>query len=260
MNESYALPLFLFGTVVITAFAVTIVVVLVVYTRRHVKTKLERQRLESQYNEELLRTRIEVQEQSLQNVSREIHDGIGQELSLGRMQLAALKPHIATEEGGRLLQDNLDMLKKSIKNLRLLSHSLNTGLIERKGLEDALRTEIERLKSFTMLKCDLVITGEYKDLSPETDLLLFRVAQESIQNVLKHAEATELTVHLEYGDSNIHLRILDNGSGVTAKQVESAGLGITSMHQRADMLKGNLSVKALNPRGTEVSLTAPYNP
>jgi hypothetical protein len=257
--DSNLLPLYLALASVVTILAVVSVILLIVFKQRQTKNRLERQRLAFQFNEDLLRTRLEVQEQAMQTLSREIHDGIGQELIMGRMQLATLKPHVVSEEGKRLLNDHLDILKKSVKNLRLLSHSLNTGLIERKGIEDALRTELERMHSFTSLKCEMIISGEYKDLSPETDLFLFRIAQECIQNVLKHAEASALTIYLDYGTGEIQLRIVDDGKGFPVNLPEGEGLGMTSMRQRADMLKGTLTVKNLETGGTEIRLIAPYN-
>jgi signal transduction histidine kinase len=176
------------------------------------------------------------------------------------MQMGMLRSHIPTDEGRQALQELLDVLKKSTKNLRLLSHSLHTSFITNKGLEGALRTELNRVEAFTDLHCELNLKGEPHPLTSEVDLLMFRIAQESIQNVLKHAKATQLAVHLEYDTERVCMRVVDNGKGISEDSAASTGLGLTNMRQRAGMMGGSLDIRKAGPSGTEVCLVAPYKP
>lgn len=258
--DSIDLTIFmLIGTMLIVILAVLLVIILVVTTRRQVKSQLEKQRMKLEFDEEMLHTRIEVQEQALSNFSGEIHDGIGQELSMLRLQMDRLEGHINTENGQRMLQEQQTVLKNTIKNLRLLSHSLNTNLILQKGLEQALETEVIRLQNFTPLDCNLIIEGDYVAINKEKELLIFRIFQESIQNVIKHAEATKVIVTLRYNRADMTISIRDNGRGFSIAEdtASTHKLGLSNMRRRAELLKGSISFQSNIDEGTIIQLEVP---
>ncbi|RYD52134.1 MAG: hypothetical protein EOP52_08125 [Sphingobacteriales bacterium] len=258
--DSIDLTVFLLiGTMLIVILAVLLVIILVVTTRRQVKSQLEKQRMKLEFDEEMLHTRIEVQEQALSNFSGEIHDGIGQELSMLRLQMDRLEGHINTEKGQHMLQEQQSVLKNTIKNLRLLSHSLNTNLILQKGLEQALETEVIRLQNFTSLDCNLIIEGDYVTLNKEKELLIFRIFQESIQNVIKHAEATQISVTLCYNKEDMIISIRDNGRGFIAAESDSSThqIGLSNMRRRAELLKGRIFFQSSIDQGTIIQLEVP---
>lgn len=252
------LPFFLAATFIITAFAILITIFLIIHKQRQVRNKLDKQQMEFHYRSAMLHTRIEVQEQALQMVSQEIHDNLGQVLSFTRLQLATLREHIPSASGREILDENLTLLRKSIKDLRLLSHSLNTGLIETRELEEAIRTELERIQVFSTLQCNLESVGTKVDVPPACRLLIFRIAQEALQNILKHSQASRINVLIEYGEQDFVLRVSDNGIGLPEGSVTSSkSLGMTSMNQRASMLEGTLSLTSQQGEGTTVQLTTP---
>jgi signal transduction histidine kinase len=249
------------GTLLIALLAVSLVVVLIITHKRQLKSRLEKQKMQLKFEEELLHTRIEVQEQALLNFSREIHDSIGQDLSLLRIQLDMLQPYLKDQQGQALLQDYQVALKNTIKNLRLISHSLNTNLILQKGLEEALGTEVARIRNFTPLVCSLAIEGEHMDLSREKELLVFRIFQESLQNITKHAEATEIAVSLQYQPEALLVSIRDNGKGFSTVDAHSSNhqLGLANMRHRTSLLQGTIHFQSALNGGTNVQLTVPYN-
>lgn len=150
------------------------------------------------------------------------------------------------------------MMKRNIDHLRLVSHSLNTKLVQHEGLETALRNEAARLEAFTGLRCTVTVTGEYHELTADMELLLFRIGQEALQNALKHAQAKSLCISLHYGETNITMRIADDGKGIDPNAANKTSLGMTSMRQRATMLGGTLNVRSSKDNGTEVCVEAPY--
>lgn len=258
-ENNILLPLFLSATVIISAFAGMMTVFLIVHKRKQTKNKLEKQKMEFHYNSAILNTKIEVQEQALQMVSQEIHDNVGQVLSFTRMQLATLKKHIFTEEGSNILGENLILLRKSIKDLRLLSHSLNTGLIETRELEDAISTELERIEVFSEMHCKLTSEGHKIDVPPSCRLLIFRIVQEALHNVTKHSEANNIAVAVIYTPHSLSLEIYDDGIGFDTKEkIGSAySLGMASMKQRATMLEGELQIFSEPNFGAKIVLTLP---
>lgn len=252
---------FIFGTVLIAALAITLVLILVVTTRRQIRDRLEKQKMQLKFEEDLLHARIEVQEQALRNVSGEIHDGIGQELSLARLQLRKIRSLMPQNEGLQLLDNHSAALKNVIKNLRLLSHSLNTQVILTKGLETAIESEMQRIQMSGTLQCHFETLGEHRELSAEKELLLFRIFQESTQNVLKHAKAHSIFVVLSYLPHAIEMQVTDNGKGFhydsTAPLNQSLGLG--NMAYRASMLRGTLNIYSAPGAGTRIRVYAPYS-
>lgn len=259
MNEKYLLPLFIFGTVIVTSFALITIVFIIIQRQRQVRNRMERQQLDFRYNSELMKTRLEVQEQALLMVSQEIHDNIGQMLSFSCIQLSSLKAYV-TGDGREILAENQDLIRQSVKHLRLLSHTLNTGLIEKRALEEAIQTELDRLKAFSTMTCSLEVHGEPGDLTSETRLLIFRIVQEALQNVVKHAAATSVRVELNYHPDHLEMRVCDDGKGLDKMEIQkNATLGMTNMRDRAKMLNAVFSVDSGNNSGTVVSLRIPVN-
>ncbi len=258
MNDQYTLAVFIAGTVLITVFAVMMTVFLVIHKQRQNRSKLERQELEFTYNSTLLKTKIEMQEQALDFVSQEIHDNVGQVLSFSCLQLANLKGAIVNPEARAMLTENLEIIRNTVKELRLLSHSLNTSLIEKRELEEVIEAELNRIRAFSPIKCKLEVEGHASELLPETRLLIFRIVQEALQNVIKHAGARQVEIRMHYSATNLLLTLKDDGKGIDMRNLEGlSSMGMTNMHQRAKLLKGNLQVRSDGKSFTEVSLNIP---
>ena len=248
------------GTLLIAVLAISMVVILVITNKRQLKTWLEKQKMQLRFEEELLHTRIEVQEHALLNFSGEIHDSVGQDLSLLCLNMGMLEAYLSDPKGQTLLQQQQVVLKNTIKNLRLLSHSLNTKLILKRGLEKALQTEVARIQNFTPLACELTIKGIPVNLNKEKELLIFRIFQESVQNITKHAEATEITVTLHYQLTALLVSIRDNGKGFPSAETHAANshLGFANMRHRTSLLQGTIHFHSSVGTGTDVQLTVPY--
>ena len=249
------------GTLVVALLAIVLIIVLLITNKRQLKTQLEKQKMQLKFEEELLHTRIEVQEQALLNFSGEIHDSIGQDLSMLRLRIGMMEPYLNDAKGKVMLQENQMVLKNTIKNLRLISHSLNTNLILKQGLEEALEIEVGRIRNFTPLICSLAIEGAHVDLSKEKELLIFRIFQESVQNITKHAEATKINVTLQYGAASLLVSVHDNGKGFGDVDVNSSNIsmGLVNMRHRTSLLQGTIDFQSSPDNGTEVQLTVPYN-
>jgi signal transduction histidine kinase len=255
---SEILPVFIAGTILITVFAVMMTVFLVINKQRQNRARLERQQLEFTYNSTLLKTKIEMQEQALEFVSQEIHDNVGQVLSFSCLQLSNLKNAIKDPEAKASLTENLEVLRQAVKELRLLSHSLNTSMIEQRDLEEAIETELGRIRAFSPIKCSLEVEGVSTELHRETRLLIFRIIQEALQNVIKHAGARTVTIRMKYAPDKLGLRIIDDGKGIDMTELNGGtSLGMANMHQRAKLLKGELQVSSDGKNGTEVALNIP---
>ena len=166
----------------VTALFVTLFVLFIFFYSKVLEKQnamlLQEQSLKNEYEETLLRTQLEIQEQTLKTISEEIHDNIGQALSLAKLKLNTLKydqPDLLVEK----INDSRDLVSKAIRDLRDLSRSLNTDSIASMGLVRAIEQELEIFRK-TGFQTTLYTEGEIKKMPPQQELILFRIDRKSV--------------------------------------------------------------------------------
>jgi signal transduction histidine kinase len=255
VNEKYLLTLYLIGTMTLTLFAISLVVFLVVHKQRQSKFRLEKQELQFRYEKDMLQLRLDVKEQSMTLISEEIHDNVGQLLSLTRMYVASLGAYVTDPQGKDMVVKSTNLVAKAIEDLRHISHSLNSDLIQRMGLVTFLEREMEYLGDSATVKCTLTVTGTPRELEREQNLLISRIVQESIQNVVKHAEATRLDVTLAFDPAQLAITIKDDGKGFDLEQArKSESLGLRNIYNRAHLLRGTIDIQSAPGAGSSIHL------
>ena len=229
---------------------------------RQNKLLLQEQELRNQYEETLLQTQLEIQEQTLKTISEEIHDNIGQALSLAKLKLNTLKydqPDLLVEK----INDSRELVSKAIRDLRDLSRSLNTDSIASMGLVRAIELELELFRK-SGFQTTLYTEGEIRKMEPQQELILFRIVQESLNNIIKHAEAKTIRVTALYTADELDLQVEDDGKGADPSQLDMDGnsyksLGLRNMSNRAGMIGGTFSINSVPGNGTIIKLNIPFN-
>jgi signal transduction histidine kinase len=221
----------------------------------------EKEQMETFFQQELLRTQLEIQEQTLKNISQEIHDNIGQMLSLAKLNLATTNIE-QKEVVQQKINDSHHLISKAIQDLRDLSRSFNTDYVSEMGLLRSIEYELEMIQKTGTIKTKLDVTGPVYKLDPQKELILFRIVQETLNNVIKHANADTVSIMIAYNSANITLRISDNGCGfdlVPLNENANAkfGLGIRNMHNRAKLIGADFSISSMISKGTEVIIQSP---
>ncbi|MBK8852433.1 MAG: histidine kinase [Saprospiraceae bacterium] len=216
---------------------------------------LEKQRTQLAFEAEIARTRIEIQEQDLKNISWELHDNIGQLLSVAKLQLTMIKPP-ELEEDARILAESTEMISDVLAQIRMLSRSLNHEYIVFNGLVKSIELEVERLNRLRFLQAFFKIEGDVIHMEQENEILLFRMVQESMSNVIKHAKATILNITLRFEPRNLIIEIEDNGMGMEPAQNEK-GIGLNNVLSRATMLNAQVSYHNAFPHGVKVIIDCP---
>ncbi|MBS1630361.1 MAG: hypothetical protein JST27_09910 [Bacteroidetes bacterium] len=258
MSDSYLLAVFIGGTVIITMFAAMMTIFLIVQKHRQNRTRMERQQTDFATKSSMMSSRIELQEQALEFVAQEIHDNLGQVLSFSCLQLADIRNSVPESDLRGRLSNNLDVTRKAVRELRMLSHNLSGRLVEQRPLNEVVESELERIRSFCPMECKLTVTGADIELPPETRLLIFRIVQEALQNVVKHSEAKSVAIRMNYGHRLFTLKLSDDGKGINNTENEAnRSLGMTNMRQRARLMKGDLLVSSNEGRGTLITLNIP---
>ena len=202
----------------------------------------------------------EAQEAERKRLSRELHDDVLQSLAVAKAQIDAIGPSGASEDArGRLLGVQ-EILATTIGSVRRYCKDLRPSLLDDLGLIDAISWLVSELKSRTDISVDLVVTGPRQRLCERDELLIFRVVQEALRNVERHAEATHVQVGLDFCSEKLTVVIEDNGKGMrlnrkSAKRSWEAGLGLRGMDERTKLLKGTLVTKSGPGAGTRIALT-----
>ena len=252
MNTDNVIIVFITGTLIFLLLAVTLAIFVIVNKKKQYHNLLEKQTMQNNYQNQLLLTKLEVQEQSFKYFSEEIHDNIGQLLSIVKMQLYKIRNSSKEPEIVDQATSSNELLGKAIQDLRNISHTLNSGFVANAGLADAVEKDLEYIRSAKGVNCTLHITGEEYSIGSERELLVFRIIQEAIGNAVKHGGPTQIDIYLDYIPGGLYLSVTDNGSGFNAEAKMTHGIGLNNMQVRAAMLKGDLKVTSELNKGTTI--------
>ncbi|MBS1509854.1 MAG: sensor histidine kinase [Bacteroidetes bacterium] len=205
----------------------------------------------------ILQSQLEIQEQTFQHISREIHDNIGQKLTLAKLHLNTLN-YSSVEETLQVVTDSVNIIGEAINDLSDLSHSMSSEMLLNNGLINALEFEVEQLQKTGLYQIQFSVNGNAVFLSAQTELVLFRIVQESVNNIIKHASATAIKLQLEYETGNLLLYIHDNGIGFNTDG-KFSGTGLPNIKKRVALLNGRLDIESTKGNGTQITITIPIN-
>ena len=205
---------------------------------------------------EMLQSQLEIQEQTFENISREIHDNIGQKLTLAKLHLNTLDINDSTKAAIQL-SDSVSMISEAINDLSDISRSMSSEIILNNGIIKALEFEIAQLNKSCLYQIDLEITGNPVFLDSQKELVLFRIIQEALNNIMKHAHASKIAIGLHYTAQALFLKISDDGKGFVSEKNTETGTGIANMKRRADILNGTLTINSKPQCGTCINIEIP---
>lgn len=240
MEQKEIYLLIISASVTSLVFSVSLVVLLVLYQKRR-----------DTYRRELTKVRVEINEQTLQNISWEIHDNIGQILST--LNLYSYKVHDSVPvELESNVEEMQDLIQTAITEVRTLSKVLNTDYVKSVGLVKTTKLELERFRRLKFLETSFIIKGEAFTISDDTELILLRILQEFFSNTIKHSGATKLDVKFTYNKNVLDIDIKDNGLGFESDQ--EMGTGILNMRNRAKLIGAFLNLESKSNHGTELKI------
>lgn len=256
MLQKEQILLIVYFTVIILFFISFGIIFFVAFQRRKNKLLLEKLKAQQRFDEELQNSKIEIQEQTLKNVSWELHDNIGQLLSTAVMQINILSTSIDPKTS-ESLQDIRAIVGDSLQEIRSLSKTLNHEVIENIGLEKSINVELARFEKLNFLKTKLEVTGETVYINPKDEIIIYRIIQEFFSNTIKHAEASNLFVNLDYKDQHLNIMIKDDGLGYDMNSVQ-ANSGLLNMKSRAALVSATLDVETAPGKGVLLKLQYPF--
>jgi len=209
---------------------------------------------------------LKVQESERHRIARDLHDKVAQDLSSSKILTETLidnQPNIPNEIRQKISELSL-MLKKSIKAVRDLAYDMRPSGLDQLGLVQTIYQYCEDFSAKNSIAVDFFSAGmDNIQLDFDTEINLYRLIQEGLNNIKKHAEASQITIRLVASSPNIILRIEDNGNGFDVegsliKALNEKHMGLKSMEERASLLKGNLKIQSRLMQGTKIFIEVPY--
>lgn len=217
-----------------------------IYLKRKNALILEKQKMRIEFEQTLLRSQLEIQEQTFSYISKEIHDNIGQVLSLARLNINTIQAENEREK----LEATDELLGKAIADLRNLSHSLDTDTISSNGWIKSTEKILQHLQR-PGLTTHFRYEENLPELNHEKSIILFRMIQEMINNIIRHAEATEVGFEVKKDNNSISISLKDNGKGFD-KATVNAGNGLRNLESRSKMIGATMNIRSIKNKGTEI--------
>lgn len=246
-----------FGTMGMLILALALVAFVILYQKKRVSMQIDQVQRENDYQKELLNSIIEVREKEQKRISLELHDNVGSSLNAIKMKLA--KSNISETE----LEDLRLQLKDLVKQVRDISYDLLPPVLNEYGLNGAIKNLCRRISEQTgiEIKCHIEDSkiGLFK---PEIELAFYRITQELLNNILKHAEAKNIKIHAGIKADHYQIIIEDDGKGfVPPKKLDfrSSSLGLKNIASRIQQLNASIKFDLMQPKGTRVEINRIMN-
>ena len=252
----------LITTLLIVIMGSFIVTMLYFYRKRQIIYQKDLEKVKSEFEKNILSAQLEIQEQTFQDISREIHDHICLNLTLAKLNLVTLSPNDQQQNIDRI-NSSIHLVSKSIYELSDISHSMNPGFIESFGLIKTLEMEIEKMKKPGLFEISFFLEGNPVFMNSQKDLVIFRIIQETFNNILKHATAKNVLLRLYYDEIHMEAIVQDDGIGFSSHQFNDDGKikhrsGLANIKKRTKLINGSCEITSEINKGTTIFLSIPY--
>lgn len=225
--------------------------------RKHEEEKL--QELNDQLRNLTAHLQI-IREEERTSIAREVHDELGQQMTSLKMDISFLKNKTEKDapEISKKAAQMLEMVNEAIRTIRRIITSLRPGILDDLGLEAAIEWQAKEFEQRTGITCTLETSIDKEKLTPNINTTVFRIFQETLNNIVKHAKATSITANLYEKNNALIFEIMDNGIGISDERKNNkTSFGLLGMKERAAMLNGDIRISKMPIKGTSVNLKIP---
>lgn len=225
--------------------------------KKHIEEKLEMKR---SFDSELLRAQMEIREQTMETIGADLHDNVGQLLSLSAVTLNAIEPDGVSKAGLEKIEAAVSLTMNAIEEMRLLGKLLQGEQLISFGLQKAIGYEMDYIRKLGIYDLVLNIDPTLRSLSDANkELILFRIIQEGLNNIIKHAQANRIELSLGSAENYLMLVISDNGKGFLIDPASERGMGLSNITKRAEIIGGRAEINSMPGNGTTIELKVPYD-
>jgi signal transduction histidine kinase len=200
-----------------------------------------------------------IREDERTHIAREIHDELGQQLTVMKMDASWINKKLTTSD--KPIQDKMNelllMIDHTVKSIRRISSELRPSLLDDLGLVPAMEWHLDEFEKRSGITKEFQLINEIPQLPDNIKINIFRIFQESLTNVARHSEATHVIVRIELKNNEVILTITDNGKGFSTDSTKKKTLGILGMKERTLMIGGVYNITGVAGKGTTVSVVIP---
>ncbi len=222
--------------------------------------------LQKEQLQSLSKQLFNAQENERERIARELHDEFGQSLTALRVNLIGFEldlPQSSFQMIEDRFQDSKDILESTMINMRNLAHELRPSLIDDVGLVAAIRSYTSNVADRMDYRFKFESTGTERKISRDAEIIIYRIVQEACTNIVKHAQASRLTIAMQYTRQDLRVMIQDDGTGFTMSakndsQDVSHGIGLVGMYERIASVNGKLNIDSVLGEGTTIIASVPY--
>ena len=258
-KDTYDIVIFLIVvSALILALVAFIILMLYLYRKKQILFFQNIEQMKLDHEKTLMSAQLEMQETTFEHIAREIHDNINLSLTLAKLQLNTIN-WAGKERPEEKVATATELLTQSIKDLGDLSKALHADFIKQQGLIKAVEEEVQHIRQAGVFTIKRVITGYPTYMDAHNELLVFRIVQEAFNNIIKHAEAENAELILNYNDAGLRISIIDDGKGFdTLVKTVNRQAGLKNMQARIKMLGGTMEINSRPGNGTSLSFMIPF--
>jgi signal transduction histidine kinase len=232
-------------------------------TKKRFQHQQEVVELRESFSRTILQSKLEIQEHTLDHIAKELHANLSHLVSLININLSAILVQ-SSPDARQQVSETKALVKELMNEVKKLSVSLNSEHIMQAGFVRKLENELERLTKTKRYQVNYNKKGEIIRLPSGEEIVLYRLCQEILNNIVKHSGATEINVNLLFTDENISLQIADNGNGfdtalAASQAMEKESTGLLNIVGRAKQINAELQIHSIPGTGTTVNLAIPLN-
>ena len=229
---------------------------LIAYQKRYHHHQKEIAEVKDKYEKEIIKSELEIKEQILRNISQEIHDNLGQVFSLANLLLSSLEVD-NDPEGKDKVENVMQLISRGINDLKDLSKTLDSDMLAGQGLFGAIKYEFQMLQKTNKYKIEFVTEGTERRFDYSNEIVIYRIVQECLNNIIKHAKASTIGVVLIYGVEKFVLTIYDDGIGFNPlylKEIKYMGAGLNNINKRAKLIGADVFIDSIENGGTRITV------
>ncbi|GAB2520725.1 hypothetical protein GCM10027085_08340 [Spirosoma aerophilum] len=245
------------GTAVLLIMAVFIIIFVAYYQQKQAKQQLAYKELQAQHRRDLMAATFRGQEEERKRLAEDMHDGIGTMLSVTKMSLNQLERQVGGDmQTSFLFQKTRSMIDETMTNVRRISRNLVPTTLERFGLLAALEELADRATDDD-IEVELIYPESVVPFSPALELMLYRIAQELVDNAIRHARAKRITIQVYSVEHEARLSVIDDGVGFDFDRVtenKQGGLGLRNIESRLSVVNGHVTFDVAPGRGSQIHI------
>jgi len=247
--------------IILLFIGILFIIMLFYYQQKKRKAKIEKENYINKFNQQLLQAQVEAQEQIRLDIGEELHDNIGALSSLIKINLSLITMSEDENKKNDLLQDSKLLIGKLITDVKQLAKTLNTNKLHQLNIAEVITEDISRLQRMQLFNISLEINGDDNNIANDKKIILYRICQELLHNIVKHANAKNVLMQLTFTQQHLHIFLQDDGEGfdlLEAKQ-KKLSTGLLNLYNRTQLIGGTLTIDSQIGKGTITNFYIPAN-